>query len=131
MIWSAVEINLGILAATMPCLKPLFKKILEKSLASTSRSHLSGGNHQHEEEPPDAKASSAHNPTNVSSERLLFEAPLQTTSIPDDRLRLDRSLARAAQGMELDDIRVMYAEANRPRGAPGKQILSDKDIGAL
>ncbi|KAK0113334.1 hypothetical protein ONS95_013590 [Cadophora gregata] len=41
-IWGATEVNVGIIAACLPCLKPVFKKILESSSWYTSNNRSTG-----------------------------------------------------------------------------------------
>jgi len=40
--WTMVEIDVGILTASMPALKPLFKRVLDKTLHSSNRSQGQG-----------------------------------------------------------------------------------------
>ncbi|KAK4031677.1 hypothetical protein C8A01DRAFT_41873 [Parachaetomium inaequale] len=110
-IWYSVECNVGIVAASLPCLKPLFKRILETSLGYGSsrkkdsyklrdQSHGSarrGSKHLDSRSPRQAKARNLVNIStlggNTSEESILSQqqphAITKTTVVTIDRAKSD------------------------------------------
>ncbi|KAG7285380.1 hypothetical protein NEMBOFW57_010007 [Staphylotrichum longicolle] len=124
-IWYSVECNVGIVAACLPCLKPLFKRILESSLgygSSSKKDTYKLRSHSHGEGPTGSQYLRSRSPhrakgrnaakanpldDNISEESILAlqqpHAITKTTVVTIDRAE-DSDARSGASGLGWSDV---------------------------
>ena len=101
-IWTAVELNVAITAASLPCLKPVFKKLLASKYGrgSDGTDWKNRSERRHWSSIPETRPKYTNNDHNESESELVYELDGQVRAFVHDDSTTTAKICQDAQGEE-------------------------------